>query len=281
MLLIALCTGVVGISAFGFSEEQQRKYTATANLEFRGHPLSARQIAALATPSGTVSGQPLDEIDLVTRAQISAPSATALGHGLTSARVAQALHVVGGGESNAISISATYRGAALAAAIANTVAQQFAIEQRSSNHQRLISALLSLRRAVSAPTSRLLPDAGALILRRHIPIVQTLLAEHDGDVRIVRNAVPPHSPSYPTTARTTAIGLLLGLLLGIGLAIALARRTLLDPSADRSLTPESSSVGDAALRESHLACMSLSLRDVQQTPSLDVRHREVRCRAPS
>ena len=106
--VIALCTALVGLAAYGFSRAQTPSYTATASVVFETNPLS-EQIAGLSSSSTNPVIQQAANVQLVQLGDMAAKTARLLGQGMTERGVQSAISVKGLGESNAIAVSASAR----------------------------------------------------------------------------------------------------------------------------------------------------------------------------
>jgi polysaccharide biosynthesis transport protein len=219
--LILLCALVVAAAAFAFSKQQTKEYTATSSLVFSNNPLS-QQIAGLEAASGTSQiVQQASNIELVKLGDMAAK--TAAKYGLSEEEVYEDIEVAGQGESSVVAVSATSSSPELAAAIANTYARAFVLEQQKSNQQFFDSALKLVEKQLDRlPASERFEEAGVALQNREQQL--RLLKELKyGGVKLAQPAVVPSEPSSPNTKRNTLLGGILGLLLGIGLALVLER----------------------------------------------------------
>jgi succinoglycan biosynthesis transport protein ExoP len=222
-LVVVLCFVLAAGAAYGFAKHETKKYTATASLAFSYNSLS-QQIAGLsASSAGSLLTQQASNLELVKLGDMAEKTARLLGHGLTAEKVSQSLSISGQGESAIVVISATAASSALAADIANTYAQQFVVEQQSSNSKFLTSALALVKKQLTklSPAARFGPDGLDLEDRAQ---TLSLLAELGyNNAQVAQEALAPASPSSPKTKTDTFLGAAVGLLLGLGLAFALER----------------------------------------------------------
>jgi polysaccharide biosynthesis transport protein len=223
---IVLCTVLVAGLAYGLSKRETKKYTATAAIAFNSSPL-AQQIAGLSSSAGASNSSVLSQqdsnLELVKLGDMTAKTASLLGHGLTEAKVSSSLKISTRGESSIVEVAATSISPKLAAAIANTYVNQFVKGQQNANRQFLKSALALVNRQLArlSRVQRFGPDGLDLQNRAH---TLSLLSELGyNNAAIAQEAPLPSSPSSPKTSRNTGLGLVLGLLLGFGVAVILER----------------------------------------------------------
>lgn len=220
---ILLCLVLVTAAAYGFSKHQTRQYTATTSLVFSNNQLG-QQVSGLAVASST-SQQALQNtnLKLVKLGDMAAKTAAVLGGGLTRQKVSASLSVSGEGESNIVNVSATATSPALAAAIANTYANQFVVEQQNSNHAYYASALALVDKQLASLSASQRAGPPGLALEGRAQSLGTLAELRNGNVQVAQAASPPTSPSSPRVSRNTLLGGVVGLLLGLIVAFLLER----------------------------------------------------------
>ncbi len=220
---IVLCVAVVAAVAYGFSEHQPKKYTATASLVFNNDQ-EAQQVAGLPVAStNSQQAQQTTNLKLVQLGNMAEHTAQALGHGLTKDTVSAELSVSAQGESNIVDVAATAASPTLAADIANTYTEQFVSEQQNSNHAYYASALMLVNKELAALSPRERASTAGLALQDRAQSLGVLAELRNGNVQIAQAASVPTSASSPKVARNTALGAILGLLLGLGIAFLLER----------------------------------------------------------
>jgi receptor protein-tyrosine kinase len=222
-LWILLCVIIVAGAAYGLCKRETEKYTATAALAFNNNPLG-EQIAGLSGSNnvGALAQQDID-IELVKFSDVATKTASLIGHGLTGESVRASVSVSGKGESSIVGVSATSTSPVLAAAIANTYANEFTKEQYGANRQLFESALAVVNKQLArlSPAQRYGTDGLDLQDRAH---TLGLLANLNyNTVQLAQEALVPSSPSSPRTKRDTILGAVLGLLLGLGVVFLLER----------------------------------------------------------
>lgn len=222
-LWVVLCCLLAGGTAYGLSKRQAKQYTATASLVFNNNQ-QAQQVAGLqAVAVNNQQSQQQTNLKLVQRGDMAEKTASKVGRGLTGDEVRQDISVGAEGESNIVDVAATAALPALAAAIANTYADQFVSEQQNSNHAYYASALTLVDKQLAALSPRQRLSPAGLALAGRAQSLGVLAELKNGNVEVVQAASVPRGPSSPKTARNTILGGLLGLLLGLGLAFLLER----------------------------------------------------------
>jgi polysaccharide biosynthesis transport protein len=220
---ILLCVLLVAGAAYGVSKHQTKKYTATTALVFNNNQ-PGQQIAGLpAVSSVSPQAQQSTNVKLVLLGDMAEKTAGLLGEGLTKEKVKADLSVTAQGESNVVNVSATATPPALAAAIANTYAEQFVTEQQNSSHAYYASALKLVNKQLSALSPKERAGTAGLALQERAQSLATLAELHNGNVQVAQAATIPTSPSSPKTTRNTLIAAVLGLLLGLSVAFLLER----------------------------------------------------------
>jgi polysaccharide biosynthesis transport protein len=221
---ILLCMVLVAGAAYGYSKHKVKMYTATAALNFSSNQLN-QQIAGLPSSSGSSSAlaQQASNLELVKVGDMAANTARLLGHGLTAEKVSASLSISAQGESGVIDVSATSTSPALAAAIANTYASRFVIEQKKANGRFLRSALALVNKQLAglSPAQRFGSDG--LELQDHAHTLRFLAGLGYNNAQVAGEALAPSSPSSPKTKTNTVLAAVLGLVLGVGLAFLLER----------------------------------------------------------
>ena len=220
---ILLCLFLVAGAAYGFSKQEAKKYTTTASLVFNNNQIG-QQVAGLAVESsGNQQPQQQTNVKLVELGDMSAKTASLIGHGLSKEAVSDAISVSAQGESNIVDVAATAGSPGLAAEIANTYTGVFVEEQQNSNHAYYASALKLVNKQIAALSAKQRASNAGLALQNRAQSLGVLAELRNGNVQVAQAAGIPTSPSSPRTSRNAAIGAFLGLLIGLGLAFLLER----------------------------------------------------------
>jgi polysaccharide biosynthesis transport protein len=221
--LIALCFVLVAGSAFVFSKQKTKLYTATASLVFDNNQLNQQVAGLAAVNNNTQQSQQSTNVKLVELGDTADRTAALLHAGLTGAQIKGDLSVGAQGESNIVDVSATAASPLLATNIANTYTAQFVKEQQNASHRYFSSALALVNKQLAAlsASERIGPEG--LALQDRAQSLEILAELQSGNAQIAQVAAIPTSPSSPKVLRNTILGGLLGLLLGVGLAFLLER----------------------------------------------------------
>ncbi len=227
--LIALCAVLVPASAFGFSQTQEKQYTASASLLFRD-PGFDQKVFGSETFEG--SSDPAREaatnVELVSLDVVAERTARRLP-GVAS--VDDKVEVAAEGQSDVVAIEATDSSPSRAARIANTFGEQYIAFRREADRAKIVEAreLVESRLEALGIGAQQGPQASSL--RERLQQLDILASLQTGNAELAETAEPPSSASSPRVLRNTAIGAFLGVLLGIGLALLLERldRRIRDP----------------------------------------------------
>lgn len=222
-MLILACLVITTAAAFALSKTQKKQYTATASLLFTNTSVAQEASGITAVNTNDPTGQRNTNLALVQLAEnVPQRVASKIGMGLTANEVKSAVAAAQSGQSNIVSVSATWRTPAVAARIANTFAGQF-IAQQGDNDRRTIQNAIHLVQQQYAALSKAQRLAGqGQSLLDHIESLKILEAMQSS-TQLAKVATVPQSPSSPKVKRNTILGLFLGLVLGLGLAFMFER----------------------------------------------------------
>lgn len=229
--LIALCFLLVAGSAFAFSKQQTKQYTATASLVFDNNQLNQQVAGLTAVNSSTQQSQQSTNVKLVELGDTANQTAKLLGGGLTGAQIKDDLRVSAQGESNVVDVAATATSPLLAADIANTYTGQFVDAQQSADHKYFSSALALVNKQLAALSPQQRIGSQGLALQDRAQSLEILAELQSSNAQIAQAATAPTAPSSPKVALNTVFGGIFGLLLGLTLAFLLERldRRIKDP----------------------------------------------------
>ncbi len=222
-LWILLCIVLVAGSAFAFSKQQTKKYTATASLVFNNNQANQQAAGLQAVSINNQQAQQNTNVKLVQLGDMAAKTAGRLRQGLTDAAIRGDLSVSAQGESNIVNVSATATSPALAADIANTYTAVFVAEQQNANHAYYASALALVNKQLATLSAKERVSPAGIALAGRAQSLGVLAELRSGNVQVAQAATVPTSPSSPKVTRNTALGAVLGLLLGLGVAFLLER----------------------------------------------------------
>lgn len=233
--LIVLCFVVTAGAALGFSELQQKQYSASASLLFR-NPGFAEDLFGTGTsvPSTDPTREAATNQKLVGLKVVGARAAKQLP-GLSPEEVSDMVSVSAEGEADVVSVTATSPIPAQAQRVANMFARQFIAFRAGTDRSKLLQA----KRLAEREFNRLPPEQQAAArgqaLSRGAEKLGILASLQTGNAELVQPADLPTSPSSPKPVRNGILGGVLGLLLGLGLAFLFERlnRRLRDPEEAR------------------------------------------------
>jgi tyrosine-protein kinase len=220
-------------AAFGLSQIQEKRYSATAALVF-GDPNSISNLLNQKSSSNAdPERQAATTVELVAARDVVNRTARKLKRSPND--VASAVEVQGKGVSNVVSVTASDPDPGGAAQLANTYVTQYIELRREADQADLDAAQSALNDKLDAiPSSQRDTGIGKLLQER-LDELEVQGPIDTGAVRVAERAFAPESPSSPNVQLNVALGGLIGLLLGLGIA------TLRERVDNRLLEPEEQS----------------------------------------
>jgi polysaccharide biosynthesis transport protein len=234
-LLILACVVVAAAAAFGFSELQQKEYSASASLLFRNPGFAEDLFGTTSTAANPVPAREAATNEKLVGLKVVAQRAAKQLNGLSPDDVESMVSVESQGEAELVGVTATSHDPAQAQLVANTFARQFISFRAEADKSRLLTAKkLAEKELHRLPKDEQIGVRGQA-LSRAVEKLGVLASLQTGNAELVQPATLPTSPSSPKPKRNTILGAILGLLLGIGLAFLLERlnRRLRDPEEAR------------------------------------------------
>ncbi len=165
------------------------------------------------------SGDPTRDVEtvarLVTSRAVAADVREELSLDESPQDLAESIDAAPVAQSNVVVISARDNDPELAAAIANSFAEN-AIADRDEKLRTQLAPLIDSLQARAADDN--IPGAATVTLAEQLTRLESLQAGGDPTIRFETSAAPPDSPVAPRPALTIAAGLIGGLVLGLGAA---------------------------------------------------------------
>jgi capsular exopolysaccharide synthesis family protein len=214
-LLILIPVIVVPAAALAFSLRQAEEYTANASLLFQD---SGGSTLASDDPTREAA----TNVKLLEVGVLKERVERKYGPAIAGADI----KVVAEEDSNLVTMEAVASSPETASRAANAYAREYAAYRRDIVRQDLQSKDERLADQIAGlpATKRGRQDRRTLVRRlRRLRLAEGNVAT---DVRVVRTATPPASPSAPKPMRNTLIGLFAGLLIGLGIAALRERMDL-------------------------------------------------------
>jgi capsular exopolysaccharide synthesis family protein len=210
---------------------QDKKYTATANLLFRGDSTAIIQEntgGQIADPDRTAATNGA----LIALPTVAGRAAKLAGDGITAADVRGAVSIGSGADSDVVEINATTPDPNTAAKIANAYGQAYINFRKETDQKQLQDAIDLAERNLEAlqPSER--ESAQGQSLQENLDRLRLAQSLQTGQADLVQRAAAPTAPSSPNVKRNIALGILLGGIVGLGLG---ALRNRLDQTLH---TPE-------------------------------------------
>ena len=225
--LIVLCAVLAGAAAYGFSQLQEKEYSASASLLFREVNLDSAVFGSSQGTSVDPDREAATNVELVSLDVVRERTERRLG----DPDAGDSVEIAAEGKSNVITATATDTVPRRAARIANAFAAEYIAFRREADRSKIDGALELVRRQLESLDPTRLNGPDGTRLQRREEQLELLSALQTGNAELVQRAEVPTSPSSPKVARNTAFGLVVGLLLGVGLALLTERldRRIRDP----------------------------------------------------
>jgi capsular exopolysaccharide synthesis family protein len=219
-LIVAIALIAAGL-AFALSSLQAERYSATAQLLFRGGNPSERIIEG--NPGGNAfepARNAATNLALASNDAVVRRVKARLRSTESVDELKQHFKLSPAGQADIVNVSAEASSPQRAATLANVYADEVVSLRRAAAAARVQVALNAMDRRIAQAG----PDSDlANFLRQRREELVTLQAVQTGDVEVSQQAVPPLDPSSPRPARNALIGGALGLLLGVLIATVLGR----------------------------------------------------------
>jgi uncharacterized protein involved in exopolysaccharide biosynthesis len=155
-VLIALCLVVTAAAAFGFSELQQKEYSASASLLFRNPGFAEDLFGTTANAPSTDATREAATNQKLVGLEVVGERAAGRLRGLSPEEVSEMVSVAAEGEADVVSVTATSTDPAQAQRVANTFARQFVAFRAGTDKRKLRQA----KRLAERELERLSPGKG-------------------------------------------------------------------------------------------------------------------------
>lgn len=215
---------LVPSAALVFSLRSHKEYTATAKLLFRDPGFDQKLFgSSVLGPSRDPDRQAATNVSLVSLDLIALRAAQALRNGFDETDIQRRVTVTSEGQADVVAVKARDSQPGRAAALANTVAQEYILFRRDADRSKIDEAIAQVRRQLRALSATERKAAQGRLVVEQIAQLRILSSLQTGNAELVQPAEPPRTASSPRPVRDTLLGLFVGLLLGIALAILLQR----------------------------------------------------------
>ncbi|MBA2516263.1 MAG: polysaccharide biosynthesis tyrosine autokinase [Solirubrobacterales bacterium] len=221
--LIGLCVVIVAGSAYGFSQLQERKYTASVKLLFRSPGLDQQAAGVPATTTRDPQRDTATNVTLVKLGGVAEKTAQAVGGRTTAQGILDRVEVTSEGATDIATVKATAEDPTQAAQIGNAFTEQFIANRRKIDQSRVLAARELVVRQIAELVPRERSGVFGQSLAERSESLRILASLQTGNAELVERARAPSSASSPQVLRNTVLGALLGLLLGVGVAFLNAR----------------------------------------------------------
>ena len=220
--IVLVCVVVAGGAAYLYTDRQPRTYEASATLLLRSPGGNASNgVYGIAIPSTAPDREQLVLSQSVEDRAIKILSPVLGGRAAASEAVAKVV-AHSAAESSAVRITASASTPAMAASIANIIAEQNVAYRRASTLNKIGRAQRVARKELARLTSTP-SDAPKLAVinqvRLNLQALGQLAGVQDGDADILQRASPAGAKLAPNPRRAAVMGGFAGLLLGFALAL--------------------------------------------------------------
>ncbi len=220
-LVVLACVLVTTGVALLISLQAEKEYSAKAEVLFSETHYDQVLFGSSAPPAPDANRQAATNLKLVDLEAVSERVGRKLG--VSSGEVREAIAVAPQGESDLISVTATWSEAQFAAELANTYVRQYISLSRDAEQTQLNEAQRVVETQVDAMSASEQEGPDGELLRSRANQLSVLAALQNGGAELASAAVAPSEPSSPNHKRDVILGLVLGLLFGIGLALLIDR----------------------------------------------------------
>lgn len=214
---------VVTLIAVALTSRVDEEYTTTSKLLFRDQSPILEAASGGPVDQRSVDRAAATNEALATLPEVAQRAASRVGGGVSGPAVQDAVEVKSEGDSDLVTIEATYTSPKLAAGIADAYGSAYITARRRSDQQEIRKSLRLLEGSLASlsPAERVGPTGADLKPR----IARLRVAEklQTGRAEVVSRAEVPTSPSAPNWTRNLALALAVGTLFGFFLASLLER----------------------------------------------------------
>ncbi len=222
LALTALVTG----AALAFSIGSQKQYDATVALLLRSRQPVDELLEGTAGPGSNDPARDLNtEVELIKVGPAAGSVRRDLALRRSTAELLDQVKTETSNSANLVALTVRDADPALAARIANALADAYVRDRLAAARRRYVEASRLAQRQLAAldPDERRTPQGRELALRaRELQIAATLQI---GTTEVARRASVPTDPARPRPRLSAMLGIVFGLLFGVGVAVV---RELLD-----------------------------------------------------
>lgn len=220
---ILQAVAVVTLLAVVLTSRQDTEYTASAKLLFQdqsplletaaGAPLDARSVDRAAATNEALATLP----------EVADRAASRVGQGVAGPEVQDAVNVESEGDSDLVTIEATFTSPKLAASIADAYGEAYIAARRRSDQQQIRKSLRLLKQSLAALSPADRRGTTGADLKPRIERLRVAEKLQTGRAEVVSRASVPTDPSAPSWKRNIALALVVGTMFGFFLASLLER----------------------------------------------------------
>ena len=219
--LVLAVAFLVPAAALVINLTAHKQYKATAELLFRDPQFDQKLFgSSILAPSTSPVREAATNVKLVSLDVISARAAEVLkDNGLTAPAIRKKVAVLPEGQADLVAVEATDASPALAAIIANTIAEQYIAFRRDADRAKIMQAIGLVQEQYRQLGARERTTAEGRSIRDRVAQLRIMASLQTGNAELVQRAQKPVTSSSPRPARNTFLALIGGLLLAAGVAV--------------------------------------------------------------
>ena len=218
--IVAVTTVLCVVASLAVSLTSQKTYEATSRLVFRDPGFSSAVTGGASVfPSSTdPQREAATNTELVRSVEVAQLVVDDLDLNETAEQLLASVTISDEENTDVVDITSASADPELAAAIANSFAEQYVSYRRKSDREKIQQGERLLRERIEATPAQSPDRSDFQAALRTLVLLESV---QTGNAEVIDTASPPSSPSSPTPKRDAILALIFGLVLGVSLALIL------------------------------------------------------------